>query len=182
MTKADTMKPTIFVVDDDPKIRDALQWLFESIHLNVVLFESALAFLEPYDEHRRGCLIIDVRMPGMSGLELLEHLKIKKNTLPVIVITGHGDIPMAVRAMKAGAIDFILKPFNDQYLLEQIQKALVHDLRQPVSATNEPLNACFASLTAREHDVMALVVSGKLNKQIASELGIVIWLFRQLCG
>jgi len=116
---------TVFIVDDDPKIRDALQWLFESVDLPVETFENAKHFIDNYNVNKKGCLIVDVRMPGMSGLELLEHLKKKKCYLPIIVITGHGDVPMAVRAMKAGAIDFISKPFNDQYLIDKIQKIFI---------------------------------------------------------
>jgi two-component system, LuxR family, response regulator FixJ len=113
---------TVFIVDDDPKVRDALQWLFESVDLAVETFENAKHFIDNYNVNKTGCLIVDVRMPGMSGLELLEHLKLTKCHLPIIVTTGHGDVPMAVRAMKVGAIDFISKPFNDQYLIDKIQK------------------------------------------------------------
>jgi FixJ family two-component response regulator len=112
---------TIFVIDDDPKILEAIQWLFESVDLPVETFDNAQHFIDNYNANRNGCLIVDVRMPGMSGLELLEYLKVIKCHLPVIVITGHGDVPMAVRAMKAGAVDFISKPFNDQYLIDKIQ-------------------------------------------------------------
>lgn len=116
---------TVFVVDDDPKVRDALSWLFESVDLLVDTFKNAKDFLEHCDFNKPGCLILDVRMPGMSGLELLDQLRLKKCHIPIIVITGHGDIPMAVRAMKAGAIDFISKPFNDQYLIDKIQRVFI---------------------------------------------------------
>jgi len=168
------MNSTVFVVDDDPKICEALQWLLESVNLKVKTFGSAIDFLKQYNSSQQGCLIIDVRMPGMSGLELLDQLKLQKNHIPVIVITGHGDIPMAVRAMKAGAMDFISKPFNDQHLLDQIQKALNQKMPSSVPILDERIRKRFASLTPREHEVMLLVVAGKLNKQIAHELGLAL--------
>lgn len=167
-------EPTVFVVDDDPEIRRALQWLFESVELNVRCYDSASAFLEDYNDSLRGCLLADVRMPGVSGLELLEQLKLHKNRLPVIVITGHGDVPMAVRAMKAGAIDFVTKPFNDQQLLEQIQNIIVQETRSIPASSNKDVTQLLASLTLRERQVLDLVVEGKLNKQIADELEIAL--------
>lgn len=165
---------TVFVIDDDPGIRDALQWLFESVHVPVKTYATATSFFSGYCSSLRGCLILDVRMPGMSGLELLEQLKLRKNHLPIIVITGHGDIPMAVRAMKAGATDFISKPFNDQYLLDQIQKAFNQRQSHADTLSNEKIAACFESLTSRERDIIALIAEGKLNKQIAQELNIAL--------
>ena len=166
------MNKTVFIVDDDSKIRDALQWLFESIQLPVETFVSASHFLEQYTADKVGCLITDVRMPGMSGLELLDTLKLKKCQLPIIVITAHGDIPMAVRAIKAGAVNFITKPFNEQQLID-----LIHELfsQQPVPDTfndTKKVMACFDLLTPRESDILALLAKGKLNKQIAFDLDI----------
>ena len=119
--------PTVFVVDDDQAVRDSLRWLIESINLKVEIHGTAQAFLAACDPTRCGCLVLDVRMPGMSGLDLQENLVTYGISLPVIVITGHADVPMAIRAMKAGAYDFVEKPFNHQALLESIQKAIAHD-------------------------------------------------------
>lgn len=174
MNTAITSDKIVFVVDDDPKVCEALQWLLESVGLKSKIFLSATAFLKNYNPEQQGCVIIDVRMPGMSGLELLDQLKLQKKHLPVIIITGHGDIPMAVRAMKAGAMDFILKPFNDQHLLDQIQKALNHKTAYIDSENNEKVAKLFATLSVRESEVMFLVISGKLNKQIAHELGLAL--------
>ncbi|KTD42297.1 response regulator transcription factor [Legionella parisiensis] len=161
----------VFVVDDDPDICQSFRWLFESINLQVQTYENAKKFLDSYN-NQPGCLIIDVRMPIMSGLELLEHLNSSQNKLPVIVITGYGDISMAIRAMKAGAEDFILKPVNHQILLETTQKCLKKNNNNTVSQANfhERMN----SLTKREKLVMDSVVDGKLNKQIAYDLNISI--------
>ncbi|HHF7372963.1 response regulator transcription factor [Legionella bozemanae] len=163
----------VFVVDDDPEICRSFRWLFESVNIPVKTYENAKAFLDSYDGTQKGCLIIDVRMPIMSGLELLEHINSLRNQLSVIMITGYGDIPMAVRAMKAGATDFILKPVNHQHLLEITQKCLkkIHtNSIQSQSNFYERLDR----LTKRERQVMDLVIEGKLNKQIAHELDISI--------
>lgn len=170
MQQKNTNEITVFIVDDDTQIRQSLQWLFESMHFSVKCYNSASNFLDNYSPLFRGCLILDVRMPNMSGLELLEELKSRNNHLPVIIITGHGDVPMAVRAMKAGAIDFISKPFNDQELLEKIQHAILKNTKNVAIDTSKYL----ASLTARERDVLNLVIDGKKNKQISEELGIAI--------
>jgi two-component system, LuxR family, response regulator FixJ len=162
-------EPTIFIIDDDLEICAALSCLFKSIHLKVEYYHSANLFLENYNSSLQGCLIIDVRMPEMSGLQLLETLHAKKNTLPIIIITGYGDIQMAVRAMKAGAVDFILKPINGQYLLETAQ----HYLKPAVNKRPPPSNKKNI-LTQREQEVMNMIIDGKLNKQIASELNISI--------
>jgi len=162
-------KLTVFIIDDEPEVCHALQWLFESVNLQVETYHCAKNFLEKYTSNRAGCLIVDVRLPMMSGLELLEHLKGKNYNLPVIVITGYGDIPMAVRAMKAGAVDFILKPLNDQYLLEIIQKYLYqpsHSIQ--FNEVQERIN----TLTPREREILSLIVEGKLNKEISYELSI----------
>ncbi len=163
---------TIFIIDDDSEVCRALEWLVQSIHLPVKTFVDALTFLEQYDPLWHGCILLDVRMPNLSGMELLDRLQQRQNTLPVIIITGHGDIAMAVRAMKSGAIDFICKPFHEQTLLEKIQKAL-HQQRKPLNITElEKAAKCYATLTPRERQIMALVTEGLLNKQIAAQLGI----------
>lgn len=166
-------KPTVFVVDDDPAIRESLCWLIESINLTAVAFPSAAAFLSAYDPKAPGCLLLDVRMPSMSGLELHARLTERGATLPVLIITGHGDVPMAVRAMKNGAFDFLEKPFNDHEMLERIQQAIARDARQrEESARHARYHARLASLTPRERQVLDLVVAGRLNKQIAIDLGL----------
>lgn len=164
---------TIFVVDDDDAMSKSICWLIESVGLNVKTYSSAKEFLEHYPAKQHGCLILDVRMPGMSGLELQETLKEKNIELPIIFVTGHGDVPMAIKAMKAGAFEFLTKPFNDQTLLDSINKAVEFDVDQRVE--NEEFNAiseCIERLTPREREVMNLVVEGKLNKVIASDLKI----------
>ncbi|PWY54297.1 DNA-binding response regulator [Legionella qingyii] len=170
----DFANAAVFVVDDDPEICQSFRWLFESVNIPVHTYENAKSFLDSYDYMQKGCLIIDVRMPLMSGLELLEHLNASRNQLSIIMITGYGDIPMAVRAMKAGATDFILKPVNHQHLLEITQKCLKkmqsHSFLQPQSDFYERLER----LTKRERQVMDLVIEGKLNKQIAHMLDISI--------
>lgn len=163
-------KKTVFVVDDDCKIREALQWLLESIGLPVETFVSADDFLKNYQPERPGCLIIDVRMPEMSGLELLSHLKLINCQLPVIVITGYGDIPMAVRAIQAGAVNFISKPLNEQYLIDLIQELFRQTSLTEVTMDTKKIKERFALLTARERAVLSLLFEGKLNKQIAFDL------------
>lgn len=163
-------RKTVFVVDDHSQIRESFKCLYESVHLDVETYESGEVFLKEYDPQRKGCLITDVRMPFMSGIELVQRLDLTKGMLKVIFITGYGDIPMAVQAMKAGASDFLLKPVNIQYLLDITQKCL-----REISLTNtaKPLfYEHIKSLTRREKEVMDLVVEGKLNKQIAHELNI----------
>lgn len=163
--------PTVFIIDDEAEVRDALQCLFESIQLNVETYENAVAFLEKYHCTQHGCLIMDVRLPDMSGLELLEQLNAQKNHIPVIIMTGHGDIQMAVRAMKAGAKDFLLKPFNDQCLLETVQKCMAQSVdSNAIELIIERIN----SLSQRELQIIDLILDGKLNKEIAYELAISI--------
>lgn len=162
-------KDLIYIVDDDQALCKALRWLLESIDLKVETYYSAIDFLAAYQLSWRGCLLIDIRMPSMSGLQLQERLIELGNLIPIIMITGHGDVSMAVRAMKAGAVDFITKPFNDQALLEQIQAAL--SLNKDLENKKTVLSR-YQCLTAREQQIMSGVVSGKMNKQIAFELEI----------
>ena len=131
-----TYEPTVFIVDDDPAVRDSLRWLLESMRLRVATFDSAEAFLKFYTMHMVGCLILDVRMPGMSGLQLQQHLTKQQYALPIIFITGHGDIPMAVRAMQAGAKYFLEKPFEDQLLLDYVNEALALDKENQQARSN----------------------------------------------
>ncbi len=168
-----THEPTVFVVDDDEAMRASLKWLIESVGLQVLTFHSADAFLDAYYPGRAGCLLVDVRMPGMSGLELQAYLARSDNRLPVIIITGHGDVAMAVRAMKAGALDFIEKPFNDESLISSIRQALDLDATQRQQRLRRAdVVARMAQLTPREHEVMELVTSGKSNKEIAAALSV----------
>ena len=162
----------VYVVDDDASVREAIESLIGSVGLRVQTFESAQEFLRSKRPDAPGCVVLDVRLPGLSGLDLQRELAAHGIDLPVIFITGHGDIPMSVRAMKAGALEFLTKPFRDQDLLDAIQQALQRDraARQQRTEIAE-LRERFDSLTAREREVMGLVVSGLLNKQIAGELG-----------
>jgi FixJ family two-component response regulator len=162
----------VYVVDDDSSVREAIKSLIRSVGLRVETFGTAQEFLKSARPDAPGCVVLDVRLPGLSGLDLQRELAANGINLPVIFITGHGDIPMSVRAMKAGALEFLTKPFRDQDLLDAILQALERDLsaRQQRSETAE-LRERFDSLTAREREVMGLVVSGLLNKQIAGELG-----------
>ena len=163
----------VFIVDDDEALRDSLRWLLESVGLKVETHDSANSFLQSYYPGQSGCLLLDVRMPGMSGLELQEQLESRDVRLPVVIITGHGDVSMAVRALKAGALDFIEKPFDDELLLASIQSALSLDVEQRKSrATQAEILARLAQLTRREHQVMELVTKGRANKQIAAELNV----------
>lgn len=164
-------EPIVFVVDDDPAMRDSLKWLLESVGLRTTTYGRAQDFLDDYRPGQAGCLLLDVRMPGMSGLHVQQKLPEHGIHLPVIIITGHGDVPMAVAAMKYGAVDFIEKPFNDQLLLDCVQHALQHDRsqRQEHNRRREVVER-FESLTRREREVMELVVQGLSNKAIADAL------------
>jgi len=169
----ETDSPVVFVVDDDEAICESLRLLIGDIGLEVRTFTSAREFLEKYDSSRPGCLVLDVRMSGMSGLELQSRLRELGNHIPTIIITGHGDVPMAVEAMKAGAMDFVEKPFRDQVLLDGIQKAI--DLDQRIRRQHrerQDVQARMQLLTQREKEVMERLVAGKSNKNIAFDLGI----------
>jgi FixJ family two-component response regulator len=164
--------PVVFVVDDDPSIREALTSLIRSVGLGIETFGSAREFLTRQPPDAPGCLVLDVRLPGLSGLDLQHELAAAQINLPIIFITGYGDIPMTVQAMKAGAAEFLTKPFRDQDLLDAIQQAIARDRvarQQRLELTG--LRQRYEALTPRERDVMRLVVSGMLNKQVAAELG-----------
>lgn len=164
---------TVFIVDDDEEVRDSLKLLIESVGLNAETYDSAQSYLENFDTTRAGCLILDVRMKGMSGLTLQEELNKKPLCPPIIIITGHGDVQMAVRAVKAGASEFLEKPFNEQQLLDSIHVAIEKDAEQRGKALQlAEIQTKVDSLTEREKEVMELVVTGMQNKNIASELHI----------
>lgn len=165
--------PVVYIVDDDEAVRNSLRLLLKSVGLPAAALASAQEFLATYNPEQPGCLVLDVRMPGMSGLELQQQLNLRGAVIPVIFITGHGDIPMAVEAMQHGACDFLQKPFRDQDLIDRIQRALAQDhttraqLREHLR-TRERLD----SLTPREREVLVLVTSGKPNKVMAADLGV----------
>jgi len=164
--------PVVFIVDDDEAVRDSLQILLETEGYRTEVYESAIAFLAEYDAARPGCLVADVRMPDMTGLELQEALIDRRAALPVIIMTGHGDVPMAVRALKAGAVDFIEKPFTDDLLLDSLARALA---KVDAAETERMLAAVAArieTLTPREREVLERLVLGHANKTIASDLAI----------
>ena len=162
---------TVFVVDDDAAMRDSLKDLIRSVGLRGELYASAQDFLRSQRPDVPGCLVLDVRMPGLSGLDLQSRLTEAGVSMPIIFISGHGDVPMTVRALKAGALEFLTKPFRDQDLLDAIQQALDRDCQaRDERAATEAVHRRFASLTPREREVMAKVVAGLLNKEIAAEL------------
>ena len=163
----------VFVVDDDPSVRRAIKLLLESIGLEVELFGSAQEFPRRGPTKGPSCLVLDIRLPGVSGLDFQRQLNEAKINIPIIFISAHGDVPMTVRAMKAGAVEFLTKPFRDQDLLDAVQSALERDrARRQREAGIATLRERFESLSAREREVVAMVVSGMLNKQIAAEIGI----------
>lgn len=164
---------TVFIVDDDPAIRIAMQALLESVNLKHEIFASADEFLQNEAQHGAGCLVLDIRMPGLGGLELQDELITRGSTLPIIFITGHGDVPMAVDAMQKGAVDFIQKPFRDQELLDRIREALSKDKeRRALREQHAEVDSRLQRLTKREREVFDLVVTGKPNKVIAFELDV----------
>jgi two-component system response regulator FixJ len=165
-------RPTVYVVDDDEAVRTSLKWLIASINLDVRTYASAQEFLADYTPNSGpGCLVADVRMPGISGLELQRQLAAQGSNLPVIVITGHGDVDMAVRAMKGGAFDFIQKPFNDQLLLDLVQNALEKSMRLArAEAERSEIRDRLEQLTEREREVLNGIVAGESNRQIANRL------------
>ena len=165
-------EPTVFVIDDDKAIRSAIKNLLESVGLRVEVFSSPREFLKEGHKDKPGCLVLDVRLPGASGLDFQHELATGNVEIPVIFITGHGDIPMSVQAMKAGAVDFLTKPFRDQDLLDAIQRAIGRDqARRQLETEGVGIRNRFSSLTPREREVMSLVVAGLLNKQVAAQMG-----------
>ncbi|MBK1732294.1 response regulator transcription factor [Thiococcus pfennigii] len=168
-------RATVFIVDDDPDVRRSLCWLFESLQLPVAAYDSAQAFLGDLAPDQAGCLVLDLRMPGMDGLALLDELRARHAFLPVIMVTGYGTVPTATRAMRSGAVDFIEKPVNHQDLLERVRQALERD-RQNRALFGQPQRtaALLGTLTERERQVLDLLVQGLSNKQIARTLKIVV--------
>ena len=166
-------RPAVFVIDDDPSMRRSLDTLLRSVALDVHLFSSAEEFMHAKRPETPGCLLLDVRMPGMSGLTFQQELAKAGIGLPIIFISGHGDVPMTVRAMKAGAVEFLTKPFDDQVLLDAIHAAIERDrARRRDAASLADLKARYRALTEREREVMQLVVTGRANKQIAADLSL----------
>ena len=173
MTPAVTTGARLHIVDDDEAIRDALSWLFQSRNVPVAAWPSAEAFLADYAPDMAGCLLLDIRMEGMGGLELFDRLRELGCRMPVLFLTGHGDVPIAVSALKKGARDFVEKPFNDNDLVDRVIEALAFDAEQREREAGQAgVAARLATLTQRERQVMELVVAGKLNKVIADDLGI----------
>jgi two-component system, LuxR family, response regulator FixJ len=171
--KPQQRSPIVFIVDDDEAIRNSLRLLVKSIGLNATILGSAQEFLASYDPLQPGCLILDVRMPGMSGLELQQQLNLRGAVIPVIFISGHGDIPMAVEAMQQGAFDFLQKPFRDQDLIDRVQRAMERDRKNRAELSERSrIRERRDSLTPREREVLALVTSGKANKVMAADLGL----------
>ena len=170
---APSERPIVFVVDDDAVVRESIEDLLQSVGLDVRLFASPVEFLQTRRPDVPGCLILDVRLPEQSGLDFQRELAGTDNELPVVFITGHGDIPMSVRAMKSGAVEFLTKPFRDQDLIDAIQAAIARDRARRADARGlVDLRRRFAALTPREQDVMRQVVSGRLNKQVAGDLNL----------
>lgn len=167
-----TIEPTVYIVDDDPVLCDAIRWLLQSVNLKCEIFHNGQDFLNTQNNNSHGCLLLDIRMPIISGFDILNELNKQHNRLPVIFITGHGDVAMAVRAMQEGAIDFILKPFNDQMLLEKVQKAIIIDKERKNKFKNINIDQLISQLTAREKEIFDMVAEGKLSKQIAADLKI----------
>lgn len=173
MATAANQEATVFIVDDDDAVRESLAFLMKSVGIKAESFPNAQAFLDSYNPARPGCLVLDIRMPGMSGLELQDKLKQMGSILPIIFITGHGDVPMAVKAIKAGAMDFVQKPFRDQELIDRIREVLEEDshVRAEKLQRNEILRR-MDTLTEREREVMEQVVDGKANKVVAIDLNV----------
>jgi len=165
--------PTVFVVDDDDAVRHFLGGLIASVELNVETYASAQEFLDAYERGRGGCLVLDIRMPGMSGLELQKELVTRDIRIPVVILTGHGDVQIAVQAMKAGAFDFIEKPFNNELLLDRIQKAVAQQIDVTTDRVKrDDIADRISLLTSRERQIMDMVANGEMNKMIAHRLGI----------
>jgi len=165
--------PVVYVVDDDESVRGALDSLFRSVGISVQLFASVSEFLRTKLAETESCLVLDVRLPGVSGLDFQAQLARESNDIPIILMTGHGDIPMSVRAMKAGAVDFLAKPFRDQDMLDAVSVAIERDrLRRESARQSAELEALFATLSPREREIMRHVTAGLMNKQVAAEVGL----------
>lgn len=166
-------EPIVFIIDDDEAVREGLKWLIESVELKAQTYVSAQEFLEKYEAGPPGCLLVDIRMPGMSGLALQQVLKSRSFDLPIIILTGHGNVTMAVDAMKAGAFDFIEKPFQNQRLLDRVQDAIDDSIRKNIdNEKRAEVMKLLELLTPREHQVLNMVVAGETNKAIAFRLDI----------
>jgi FixJ family two-component response regulator len=166
-------QPVVFVIDDDASLREGLSSLFRSVGLQVKAFGSAHEFLQGKAPDGPSCLVLDVRLPGVSGLDFQSELARAKIHIPIVFMTGHGDIPMTVRAMKAGAVEFLPKPFRDQDMLDAVQAGLEQDRnRRRTASDTSKLTVCFDTLTPREQEIMGYVTAGLMNKQIAGELGV----------
>lgn len=164
---------TVFVVDDEVSVRNSLRWLLESVQIPVETFESGHAFLAACTDDLRGCVVLDVRMPGMSGIELMKRLRAMDMRAPIIFLSAHGEVPMAVQALKDGAFDFLEKPYNNQKFLDCVQRALEHDALSRVHRNaDEDLLARLRNLTPREQEIIDMIVAGRSNKGIAKSLGI----------
>jgi FixJ family two-component response regulator len=173
MAVATMQNPMVYIVDDDPDMRDSLRWLMKTVGLRAQTFPSAADFLRDFTPNGPGCVILDVRMPGTSGLDLFEELVARGEGMPVIFITAYADVPMAVRAMKSGAVEFVEKPFNRQTLLDKIQRAIKDDTqRRSRLAARETVLAKFRRLTGKEREVLELIKEGRPNKEIATRLEI----------
>ncbi len=165
--------PSVYIVDDDEAVRGALRFLIRSVGLAAQAYASAQDFLTAYHRNDPGCLLLDVRMPGMSGLDLQQELNRRGATIPVVFITGHGDVPMAVEAMQHGAFDFLQKPFRDQDLLDRVQRAMARDAESRARlAARAEIRARLSTLTPRETEVLVLITRGKANKVVGAELGV----------
>lgn len=165
--------PLVHIVDDDPAIRDALAWLFSTRQVNTELWDSGEAFLNALNPETQGCILLDIRMDGLSGLEVFEQLRERQSRLPVIFLTGHGDLPLAVTALKQGAADFIEKPFNDNDLVDRVLDVLrSYEASQEERDNEQALEERLDTLSQREREVLALALEGRLNKQIAQDLSI----------
>ena len=173
MQETEEDKAIVFIVDDDASVRDSLRWLIESVQLQVQCFATAQEFLQGYQSQQTGCIVLDVRMPGLSGLDLQEELRQQGFVVPVIIITGHADVPMAVRAFKSGVFDFIEKPFNDQHLIDRIHQAIDKSRSQKVNIQRwQDARDRLQKLSSREVQVLDCIVSGSSNKTMARELDI----------
>ena len=165
------LKQTVYVIDDDEAVRDSLRMLLRSVGLPVACFEEGQSFFDQVELNAPGCLVLDIRMPGISGMELAQRMREQDSLMPIIFITGHGDVPMAVEAMKLGALDFLQKPFRDQDLLDQIQQALQNDAERRQQITErESIRNRINTLTPRERQVLEMILEGKANKVIAIDL------------